>query len=121
VFKTSHHADFKVDCRLPAWKVAMATSAAPFYLRGAQVEDNSDVQVDGGLWANNPALVGVMEAMTYLGQELRDVRVLSIGTGTPPAVPKRQALHPWLKTWVPSIFNSVISSQSKAVHFQLGI
>lgn len=121
VFKTSHHADFKIDHKLPAWRVALATSAAPFFLPGAQVDDSSDVQVDGGLWANNPAMVGVMEAITYLGQDMKDLHVLSIGTGAPPAVTKEGALHPSGKTWVPAIFNTVIGSQSKAVDFQLKI
>lgn len=121
VFKTSHHKEFEIDFKFPAWLVAMATSAAPFFLPGAQVNDSQDVQVDGGLWANNPAMVGVMEAMTYLNQDLSTIRVLSIGTGAPPAVSKVQALHPNGKTWVPAIFNTVIGSQAKAIDFQLKI
>lgn len=121
VFKTSHHEDLKIDYRLPAWKVAMATSAAPFYLPGVALDGSMDVLVDGGLWANNPAFVGVFEAFTYLGRNLDEISVLSIGTGTPPAIRREDAMHPKASTWVPEIFGTTIGGQSIAVDFQLKI
>jgi hypothetical protein len=36
---------------------------------------------DGGLWANNPSLVAVTEALTRLGAERSSIRLLSVGTG----------------------------------------
>lgn len=77
VFKTRHHPDFYTDHDLLAWQVAAATSAAPTYLpASAHVGPR---HIDGGVWANNPALVGVLEARR-LGVPLESVRVLSVGT-----------------------------------------
>lgn len=78
LFKTAHDPRFGNDWRIPAWKVALATSAAPTYLPAAKANDRTFV--DGGLWANDPVLVGVIEAIRYLNSPPTGTRVLSIGT-----------------------------------------
>ena len=42
--------------------VALATAAAPTYLRA--VPNNGYLMVDGGLWANNPLMNAVTEALS---------------------------------------------------------
>jgi predicted acylesterase/phospholipase RssA len=81
VLKTPHHEEFRDDPKLEAWKAALATSAAPTYLP-ASSEIRDCRHVDGGMWANNPALVGVIEAYHFLAVPLDAIRVLSIGTGS---------------------------------------
>lgn len=68
VFKTSHHESFSRDQHYFVWQVALATSAAPYYFPVAEVEtaNGSEFYVDGGLWGNNPSMVAVTEALSYL-------------------------------------------------------
>lgn len=79
LFKTPHHPRLRTDWRLPAWQVAMATSAAPTYFPACR-EICSTRLIDGGVWANNPAVVGIAEGVSMLECPLERIRVLSIGT-----------------------------------------
>ncbi|MCL4473783.1 MAG: patatin-like phospholipase family protein [Actinobacteria bacterium] len=79
LFKTPHHDRLKRDYKVPAWKVAMATSAAPTYFPSFRKLDHVRL-VDGGIWANNPSMVGITEAVSMLDVPLSAIRVLSLGT-----------------------------------------
>ena len=64
---------------------ALATSAAPTYFPPHQISDELGYFVDGGLFANNPAMTAVSEVIGGgLVDGLSDVRVLSLGTGHDP-------------------------------------
>ncbi|MBX3407942.1 MAG: patatin-like phospholipase family protein [Phycisphaeraceae bacterium] len=78
-FKTRHHESYDRDHRLPAWDVGMATAAAPTYFPAYRGSDGRH-HIDGGLWANCPVMVGLVEAIGVLGYAPSDVEVLSIGT-----------------------------------------
>lgn len=77
VFKTDHHPDFQKDYKKPMKEVAMATSAAPVYFRLSRDQDY--YMVDGGLWANDPVMVGVAEAIASFDIPRRNIKILSIG------------------------------------------
>lgn len=79
IFRTPHHEKLRRDFKVPAWKVAMATSAAPTFFP-ASLDVDSLRLIDGGVWANNPTLVAVTEAFGTLGVPLADMHILSIGT-----------------------------------------
>jgi hypothetical protein len=91
-FKTPHQPDFIRDRRLSAVDVALATAAAPTFFPHAVIGSGSAFS-DGGLWANNPAIVGYVEAMRIREVCRRpdhdpvfdpeDIHMLSIGTGEP--------------------------------------
>ena len=40
--------------------------------------------IDGGIWANCPATVGLIEAISVLGQQPKDIEILSLGTTIKP-------------------------------------
>jgi len=77
ILKTPHDPRLRSDWRLPMWAVAMATSAAPTYLPAFHYGGNR--YLDGGLWANNPSLVAVVEAIE-MGAALENIRVLNLST-----------------------------------------
>lgn len=81
IFKTPHHESLRRDWRLPMWQVALATSAAPTFFP-ASTHVHGIRHVDGGLWANNPILVGLTEATAFCGVPLHRIRILSLGTTT---------------------------------------
>jgi len=79
LFKTPHHERLRRDYKVPVWKAAMATSAAPTYFSSFTDLDRIRL-VDGGVWANNPSMVGVAEAVSMLDVPLNSIRILSLGT-----------------------------------------
>jgi patatin-like phospholipase/acyl hydrolase len=79
LIKTAHVARFRRDHTRPLVEVGLATAAAPGVLPGV-VTETGERLLDGGLWANNPVAVGVVEAIGYLGIPREAIYVLSVGT-----------------------------------------
>jgi uncharacterized protein len=79
VFKTPHHPDYKTDRFERMVTVGLATSAAPTYFR--PLEHGGYTLVDGGVWANNPIMLAVIEALICFDIGRGQIDVLSIGCG----------------------------------------
>lgn len=78
IFKTKHHPKFERDHKVRAVEAALATAAAPTYF--PLFKNASDFPlIDGGLWANNPVGMAVVEAIGVLGWSKESLRVLSLG------------------------------------------
>lgn len=85
--------------------VCLATSAAPLYLSMARVKNptipnHNHVFVDGGLWSNNPVLVGMIDALRMTKEGDR-IEIFSMGTcERPPGdVFDANDMHRGLKQW----------------------
>lgn len=78
IFKTAHHPRLKTDFKRLAVDAAMATAAAPSYYKRHRTADDVGL-LDGGVWANNPIALAVVEAITLLGWSASNLRVLSLG------------------------------------------
>lgn len=79
LFKTAHHPRLRVDFKEWMVDVARATGAAPTYLPPKALDDGLRL-IDGGVWANNPVLLAVTEAMGYLERPQHQIAALRIGT-----------------------------------------
>lgn len=107
VFKTPHRVG-KTNHRDDAYSlvdVCLASSAAPIYRSVAAVEapghkGHFDTFIDGGLWANNPILVGLIDALEVASPE-QPIELYALGTCPRPSgtsiTPKE--VHRGLKEW----------------------
>jgi hypothetical protein len=84
IFKTPHHPDFRKDAYEPMTKVAAATAAAPTFFQPLQ--DGGYTFVDGGVWANNPTMIALVDVLTCFDVPRENVRILSLGCGDDPYV-----------------------------------
>jgi predicted acylesterase/phospholipase RssA len=84
VYKTPHHKDYKVDRFERMVTVALATSAAPAYFQ--PLRHGGYQLVDGGVWANNPIMLAVIEALICFQITADQIDVLSLSCGEDPYV-----------------------------------
>jgi predicted acylesterase/phospholipase RssA len=103
VFKTPHHHDYRFDRLEPMVKAALATAAAPTYFR--PLEHKGYTLIDGGVWANNPIMLAVIEAMICFDLDRDQIDVLTLGCGDDPYIisPLQSALGGKL-AWYDLIF-----------------
>ena len=100
-FKTSKARDANGDRNHLLRHVARATSAAPTYfepllLNNSQWrgEKESRALIDGGVFANNPAMIALSEALSS-GTKMNKILLCSMGTGTN----NRKILYDEAKDW----------------------
>lgn len=80
VFKTPHHPDYRLDWKEAMAHVAKTTSAAPAHFRPV-ISDSGHEFIDGGVWANNPIMLAVADALACFDIRREQVKVLSLGCG----------------------------------------
>jgi patatin-like phospholipase/acyl hydrolase len=79
LYKTAHHPRLETDYKEFALDAAMATAAAPTFLKPHLTSEAVEL-VDGGVWANNPIGVAAVEAVGLLGWPADRLKILSVGT-----------------------------------------
>ncbi len=77
VFKTPHSKDLYFDKDELLVDCILATTAAPIYFKPYKTYDGTFI--DGGVGANNPAFIAVVEGMTRCEWDRVDIGLLSIG------------------------------------------
>ena len=99
LMKTAHHERFVHDVDASALDVAMATAAAPTYFEARKFPAHpGSSYVDGGVWANSPSMVGLTEAVAFLGIKTEQIDILSVGTTWSPfsiAEDRRSGVAQW--------------------------
>jgi uncharacterized protein len=106
----------------PMRLAARATSAAPTYFEPALLDlpgRDKLALIDGGVFANNPAMCGYVEATKLWHDETRYL-VLSLGTGElTRSIPYDQAKSWGLAKWAQPLLGVVFDGVSDAVDHQL--
>jgi patatin-like phospholipase/acyl hydrolase len=122
-FFKSSRARQRADYDFPMKKVARATSAAPTYFEPLKLEAQEPpgyyALVDGGVYANNPAMCAYVEAMSTQ-TELCPCMVVSLGTGQLTRPIHYDDAKDWgLAMWAQPILNVVFDGVSDTVDYQL--
>ena len=114
-FKTTD-AKASPDDDFPLNVVARATSAAPTYFE--PVESGERALVDGGVFATNPAMCALAEALNTVSP--KEVVLVSLGTGERTHKRDFDEIKDWgLANWARPILDVVFDGVSDAVNYQL--
>jgi len=118
LLKTAHHKHLRYDYDAPAVEVALATAAALTYFAAAKFPNHdNNSYVDGGVWANSPALAAIVETVHFLGKPLEEIDVLSIGTTSVPFnVAKKHGSG--ILGWNSGLVEILMSAQQEAANAQ---
>lgn len=100
VFKTDHSARLSTDNGYLLRDIALASAAAPTYFPLVRLRSPSSGVVetfcDGGVYANHPALLAYVEAITELGIPPSAVQLLSLSTPRA-ALAEHDSSRSWLQ------------------------
>ncbi|SMF41799.1 CBASS cGAMP-activated phospholipase [Paenibacillus barengoltzii] len=121
VFKSDHQPTLTRDSKRLLSEVALATTAAPTYFPIVELQTKEGPQqfVDGGLWANNPSLLGMQEYFTYyLNKGFDSYCLLSISSLNEHArfpEPHKVWKSKSFSSWGNKLISTMIDTQSFAV------
>ncbi|WP_019038719.1 patatin-like phospholipase family protein [Psychroflexus tropicus] len=109
--------------------VARATSAAPTYFEAACIENQTGAAfplVDGGLFANNPAMVAYSEVhnMEFQGMPTKptakDMMIVSIGTGSKSKSYEYKKVKNWGQLeWIKPVIDIMMCGSSVSTDYHL--
>ena len=117
-FKTTKARDTPALDDFPLSVVARATSAAPTYFEAVEAGDRA--LIDGGVFATNPAMCALAEALNRDDVSPRDVVLLSLGTGERTHRHSFDEIKDWgVVEWARPILDVVFDGVSDAVNYQL--
>lgn len=80
VYRSDYGSSNQQDHNVPLWDAVLSSCSAPLYFAPNNI-DNEYLSIDGGLWANNPSLVCMTEAIHHFQIPMSEIQILSIGTG----------------------------------------
>ena len=117
----SEKAKRESEWNLPMRTVGRAAIAAPTFFEPVQLEAHSGERltlVDGGVYANNPAMCAYAEALKRIAR--RDLFMVSVGTGSPTLALPYEEVRSWgLVHWARPLLDLTFDGINHAVDHQL--
>ena len=84
IFKTDYKKEFNEHNTYKLCDIALASSSAPTYFKTCGISkpntDSKEYFCDGGLFANNPGVCAITEAVKHLQKNVKEIKMLSIPT-----------------------------------------
>ncbi|SEQ27611.1 CBASS cGAMP-activated phospholipase [Piscibacillus halophilus] len=80
IFRSNYGHSNHDDLSIKLWDAVLSSCSAPIYFPPNNI-NNQYLSIDGGLWANNPSLVCMTEAINYFNTSISEIEILSLGTG----------------------------------------
>ena len=123
VFFTQHTAG-RTEPDLPLWQVVRATTAAPTYfppLKTARLGQTTAL-IDGGVFANNPALNAFVEAQKLFPalSSAKEMVMLSLGTGRIKIDYPHEKVERWGGVqWIEPLFDILTSAASETTSYEV--
>ena len=121
-FFKSHRARQHADYDFAMTDVARSTSAAPTYFEPQRIDTTPGdywALIDGGVYANNPAMCAYIEAKTLWPDD--ELLLISLGTGSLTRTFSYEDAKDWgVAQWAQPILNIVFQGVSGTVDYQLG-
>jgi len=132
VFKSAYLAQFEPyrrDGEVPLVQAVLASCSAPTYFDPEQIKQpgraEPDLICDGGLWANDPSIFALTEAVAKFERAPEEVKILSIGTGDQktlyaqapraPSINSRKRLWGLMAGWGGTkLIDTILNAQSQA-------
>ena len=112
----------KEDLDFPLWQVCRATSAAPTFFEPAAVTSagrQTHYLIDGGVFANNPAMCAYASALK-LGGPGQEVMVVSLGTGDLDRIIPYDKAKDWGAIgWIKPVISVMMDGSEDSVTYQL--
>lgn len=115
VFTTLQRKERDPDVHLSVVDVIMASCAAPAFFPPVKPTGEERYYVDGGIWANSPSLMAVMEAYAHDGARMHDIRLVTIGNGKYPEgaiADEFSRLRPVSPKMISSVFDMMFATQN---------
>jgi uncharacterized protein len=106
------------------WQAARATSAAPTYFSPVRIQSvdstRSHTLIDGGVYANNPAMCAISEASRLHPPGLVRFVIVSLGTGVLTRPYRFESALRWGQLeWVRPVLDIILQGTDAAVDYQI--
>jgi len=125
VFKSAYQeiqrtGDYVRDGDVPLYKAVLASCSAPTYFN--PVDINGTLVCDGGMWANNPSLVGYTDAINNFQVSNNGIKILSLGSGQTRQAYRSAKMWGLLLGWQKTkLVDFLMSCQTKFPHNVLSL